>query len=218
MDSPDWPQSPGLVERRIRRSVFRGGSGPSGDDRGDAAARLQLFAAAPLAAAIRDRLAGGGFTPPRQSRQRGNVLRAKLGANRNAGPRARLLAAIRRPAGGGWRRQASGQTLERVYGKPLDAIASDVHASIGERPRNPLPAPAAPVVEAAIEARPLTAFAMQLVLADLMVTSRQLGRAETLFRQLRARPRNGRRRLPGWAWLRWRAETRRPRAAGGSAP
>ena len=25
MDSPDWPQSPGLVERRIRRSVFRGG-------------------------------------------------------------------------------------------------------------------------------------------------------------------------------------------------
>ncbi|MFZ1146104.1 MAG: hypothetical protein WB579_04460 [Bryobacteraceae bacterium] len=79
---------------------------------------------------------------------------------------------------------ASGQTLERVYGKPLDAIASDVHAWIGERPRNPLPAPAAPVVEAAIEARPLTAFAMQLVLADLMVTSRQLGRAETLFGQL----------------------------------
>ncbi|MFZ0937704.1 MAG: hypothetical protein WA015_25520, partial [Bryobacteraceae bacterium] len=31
---------------------------------------------------------------------------------------------------------ASGQTLERVYGKPLDAIASDVHAWIGERPRN----------------------------------------------------------------------------------
>ena len=79
---------------------------------------------------------------------------------------------------------ADAGTLERIYGKSPEEISSDLHAWIGRLPADVAPRPPAPVAETAVEARPVNPFEMQLVLADLMLTSRQFDRAEAIFGQL----------------------------------
>jgi tetratricopeptide (TPR) repeat protein len=79
---------------------------------------------------------------------------------------------------------AGAKALETVYGKPLEAIETDARAWIGRLPREPAPAPETLAADTAAETRPLTAFAMGLVLGDLLLTSRQPDRAEALFGQL----------------------------------
>jgi len=90
---------------------------------------------------------------------------------------ARLVASL--GAGG-----AGSKAVEAVYGKPLEAIETDAHAWIGRLPREPAPRGEMLAVDTAAVARPLSAFAMGLVLGDLLLTSRQPGRAEALFGQL----------------------------------
>ncbi len=159
-------------------------AGPSGDDRGDVAARLQLLRRRPWLP-LSEIVSLTADSPLLDNRDSAEMFYAQSWALTEMLVRAPAYAprfsSLLAEVGAG---TAGGRTLETVYGKPLEAIASDARSWIGERPRSPLPATAAPAVQAPVEARPLTAFAMQLVLADMLVTSQQLDRAETLLGQL----------------------------------
>jgi len=74
-----------------------------------------------------------------------------------------------------------GKALELAYGKPLAVIGNDLRAWLARRPRQTPVSGGAEDGEAGVETRAVPAFDMQLVLADLLVTSQQLDRAEALY-------------------------------------
>ncbi|MGB9456744.1 MAG: tetratricopeptide repeat protein [Bryobacteraceae bacterium] len=164
--------------------VFSAAAGPSGDDRGDVAARLQLLRRRPWLP-LSEIVSLAANSPVLDHRESAEMFYAQSWALTEMLVRspayAPRFASLLAEVGAG---AAGGRTLETIYGKPLDAIASDMGSWIGERPHNPLPAAAAPAAPAAVEARPVTAFAMKLVLANVLVTSQQLDRAEALYDQL----------------------------------
>jgi len=82
------------------------------------------------------------------------------------------------------------KALTTVYSKSLDSIAGDVHAWINNRNRfTPAPLPALVPEKIRVEVSDVPAFDAQLILADLLLASGRLERAEALYRELaRERP------------------------------
>ncbi len=82
------------------------------------------------------------------------------------------------------------KSLTTVYGKTADAISNDVHAWVNNRAKfTPVPLPALLTSKVRVEVSEVPAFDAQLILADLLLATGRLERADTLYRQLaRERP------------------------------
>jgi tetratricopeptide (TPR) repeat protein len=77
------------------------------------------------------------------------------------------------------------KALTLVYAKSADVIGRDVHAWIDSRARaTPVQLPALAMSQVSVEVSSVSAFASQLILADLLMASGQLARAEALYREL----------------------------------
>jgi hypothetical protein len=77
------------------------------------------------------------------------------------------------------------KALTLVYAKSEDAIARDVHAWIDSRAKHaPVQLPAVATGQVPVEVSSVSAFASQFILADLLMASGQLARAEALYREL----------------------------------
>ena len=78
----------------------------------------------------------------------------------------------------------SAQALLRVYSKPLDAIAADLHAWVAKRKFKPLIAPDVPSADAGPKTSTVTPQEVRLVLAELSLDIGKLDRAEGLYEEL----------------------------------
>jgi tetratricopeptide (TPR) repeat protein len=77
------------------------------------------------------------------------------------------------------------KALTSVYGKSADAISNDVHAWLNIRGRfTPVPLPALATGKIPVDVSDVSAFDAQLILADLLLASGQLERAERLYGEL----------------------------------
>jgi tetratricopeptide (TPR) repeat protein len=77
------------------------------------------------------------------------------------------------------------KALALVYAKSADVITRDVHAWINSRTKlTPVQLPALAVSQVSVEVSSVSAFASQFILADLLMASGQLERAEALYREL----------------------------------
>lgn len=74
--------------------------------------------------------------------------------------------------------------LSSVYGKPLDAVARDVHAWLERQPFVPVRLPAVSPPLPAGFVRPVSGFDSRAMLADLLAVSGALDRAADLYREL----------------------------------
>ena len=82
------------------------------------------------------------------------------------------------------------KALATVYAKSADTIAGDVHAWVKNRSKfTPVPLPPLVTGKVHVEVSDVPEFSAQLILADLLLASGELARAEALYRELaRARP------------------------------
>jgi tetratricopeptide (TPR) repeat protein len=82
------------------------------------------------------------------------------------------------------------KALATVYAKSTDTLASDVHAWVNNRNRfTPVPLPPLAAGKVQVEVSDVPEFSAQLILADLLLASGELERAEKLYGELaRARP------------------------------
>jgi tetratricopeptide (TPR) repeat protein len=77
------------------------------------------------------------------------------------------------------------KALALVYAKSADVITRDVQAWINSRTKlTPVQLPALAVSQVSVEVSSVSAFASQFILADLLMASGQLERAEALYREL----------------------------------
>ncbi len=82
------------------------------------------------------------------------------------------------------------KALTAVYAKSVDAISNDAHAWVDNRSRfSPVPLPAVVTSKIPVEVSDVPAFEAQLILADLLLASGRLDRADASYRELaRERP------------------------------
>jgi tetratricopeptide (TPR) repeat protein len=82
-------------------------------------------------------------------------------------------------------------TFTQVYGKPIDQITHDLHAWVNGRGVPPIRLPGVAPPSTIAEVSDVTVFASRSLLADLLMATGQLDRAEALYRDLEQEaPRN----------------------------
>jgi tetratricopeptide (TPR) repeat protein len=74
-------------------------------------------------------------------------------------------------------------TITRIYNKPLDSIMADLRAWV-QRPRTGVPLPGIPSVNLHVEVSELTSFEAGRLMADLLLASNELKRAEAAYQML----------------------------------
>jgi len=83
------------------------------------------------------------------------------------------------------------ETLTKVFGKPIDQITRDLHAWVDRRGVPPIHLPGVATQSTAAEVSEVPVFASRSLLADLLIATGELDRAEALYRDLdREAPRN----------------------------
>jgi tetratricopeptide (TPR) repeat protein len=83
------------------------------------------------------------------------------------------------------------RTFTRVYAKTIDQITHDVHAWVDRRGVSPIHFPGVAAPSTAVEVSDVPLFASRSLLADLLMATGELDRAEALYRDLeREAPRN----------------------------
>ena len=80
--------------------------------------------------------------------------------------------------------EPSQATLEKIYRRPMDAIARDLHAWAEHRGGGPIRLPGVAAHAVSVRTFEVTEFAARSLLADLLTASGKLDRAEELYREL----------------------------------
>jgi len=75
-------------------------------------------------------------------------------------------------------------TFTKVYGKPIEQVARDLHAWIDRRGSAPTRLPGVATPSMAVEVSEVSVFASRSLLAELLMASGELDRAEGLYRDL----------------------------------
>jgi len=82
-------------------------------------------------------------------------------------------------------------TFTKVYGKPIDQITHDLHTWVNGRGMPPIHLPGVAPSSTIVKVSDVSVFASRSILADLLMASGELNRAEALYRDLeREAPRN----------------------------
>ncbi|HTA72497.1 MAG TPA: hypothetical protein VK776_29665 [Bryobacteraceae bacterium] len=82
-------------------------------------------------------------------------------------------------------------TFTKVYGKPIDQITHDLHTWLNGRGMPPIHLPGVAPSSTIVEVSDVSVFASRSLLADLLMATSELDRAEALYRDLeREAPRN----------------------------